>query len=58
MPKVTNDQNTKNKEAIERNEHWASLSPEKQLASLDLRLGVGVGAVKQRAKIQAQIDAQ
>ena len=42
----------KNKEAIERNSFWASLTPQQQLESLDTRLGKGVGAKKQRAKTQ------
>ena len=48
--------NDKQKEAIERNETWAKLTPEQQLASLDERLGKGIGAKKQRAKIQYKID--
>lgn len=39
-----------------RNEKWRQLSPQKQLAELDSRLGKGVGAVKQRAKLQKLID--
>ena len=46
----------KNKEAIERNNYWTSLTPQQQLESLDTRLGKGIGAKKQRAKIQAKID--
>ena len=46
----------KNKEAIERNSYWVSLTPQQQLESLDVRLGKGIGAKKQRAKIQAKID--
>ena len=46
----------KNKEAVERNNFWASLTPQQQLESLDTRLGKGIGAKKQRAKIQAKID--
>lgn len=39
------------------NKQWRSLSPQDQLAALDERLGgVGIGAVKQRARIQAKID--
>ena len=47
---------TKQQEAIERNNFWASLTPQQQLESLDNRLGEGIGAKKQRAKIQAKID--
>ena len=46
----------KNKEAIERNNYWTSLTPQQQLESLDTRLGKGIGAKKQSAKIQAKID--
>ena len=46
----------KQKEAIERNEYWAQLTPEQQLENLDSRLGKGVGAKKQRARIQYKID--
>lgn len=38
-------------EAEERNAFWRSLSPAMQLASLDARLGRGLGARKQRARI-------
>ncbi len=48
--------NTKQQEAIERNEYWAQLTPEQQLENLDSRLGKGVGAKKQRARIQYKID--
>ena len=40
----------------ERNERWAQLTPEQQLASLDERLGKDIGAKKQRARIQYKID--
>ena len=46
----------KQKEAIERNEAWAKLTYEQQLADLDKRLGKGIGAKKQRARIQYKID--
>ena len=46
----------KQKEAIERNEAWAQLTPEQQIADLDRRLGKDIGAKKQRAKIQYKID--
>lgn len=38
-------------EAVARQEEWANLSPAEQLAELDRRLGKGVGAKKQRARI-------
>ena len=43
-------------EAYDRNKFWATLSPQEQLESLDRRLGEGVGAIKQRARIQSKID--
>ena len=46
----------KHKEAIERNEYWAQLTPEQQLADLDRRLGKDIGAKKQRARIQNKIS--
>ena len=46
----------KQKEAIERNEAWTQLTPEQQIADLDRRLGKGVGAKKQRARIQYKVD--
>ena len=46
----------KNTEAKARNEYWAQLTPEQQLADLDRRLGKGIGAKKQRARIQHKID--
>ena len=48
--------NDKQKETIERNETWAKLTHEQQLADLDRRLGKGIGAKKQRARIQYKID--
>ena len=48
--------NTKQQEAIERNEYWAQLTPEQQLDVLDIRLGKDIGAKKQRARIQYKID--
>jgi hypothetical protein len=42
---------TKRSEAVERNAGWSELSPQKQLAELDRRLGKGVGARKQRARL-------
>ena len=46
----------KQKEAIERNEAWAQLTHEQQIADLDRRLGKNIGAKKQRARIQYKID--
>ena len=46
----------KQTEAIVRNEAWAKLTYEQQLADLDRRLGKGIGAKKQRARIQYKID--
>jgi 23S rRNA maturation mini-RNase III len=43
-------------EAYDRNKFWATLSPQEQLESLNGRLGEGVGAKKQRARIQSKID--
>lgn len=40
-----------------RNFEWAKLSGEQQIQALDQRLGVGQGAVKQRAKIARQMEA-
>ena len=51
-----NTKQIKQTEAIVRNEAWAKLTPEQQLASLDERLGKGIGAKKQIAKIQYKID--
>ena len=46
----------KQQEAFDRNKIWAQLTPEQQLNSLDVRLGKGIGAKKQRARIQYKID--
>ena len=51
-----NTKQIKQTEATVRNEAWAKLTPEQQLASLDERLGKGIGAKKQRARIQYKID--
>jgi hypothetical protein len=39
------------REALERLVVWQTLMPSMQMESLDNRLGAGVGAVKQRARI-------
>ena len=42
-------------EVIERQEHWSNLTPQEQLVELNKRLGNGVGAVKQRFKINQRL---
>lgn len=49
------DRKIKREEAEARNSEWAARSPKNQLAELDRRLGKGVGAKKQRAKIAEKI---
>ena len=51
-----NTKQIKQTEALVRNEAWAKLTYEQQLADLDGRLGKGIGAKKQRARIQYKID--
>ena len=51
-----NTKQIKETEAIVRNEACAKLTPEQQLERLDNRLGKGIGAKKQRAKIQSKIN--
>ena len=51
-----NTKQIKQTEATVRNEAWAKLTYEQQLADLDRRLGKGIGAKKQRARIQYKID--
>lgn len=42
------------KEGAERNALWAALTPAAKLASLDARLGKGIGAKRQREKLSVQ----
>ena len=42
---------TKRSEAVERNEALSALSAQKKLSELDRRLGKGVGAKRQRARV-------
>ena len=49
---------TKRAEAKVRQEAWARLSPQEQLDALDVRLGTGVGATRQRARIIARLKAK
>ena len=51
-----NTKQIKQTEATVRNEAWAKLTYEQQLAELERRLGKGIGAKKQRARIQYKID--
>lgn len=48
--------NVRRKLAAERQATREKLSPSQQLAVLDTRLGVGVGAVKERARLQRLIN--
>lgn len=48
--------NTKRSEAAERQSEWAKLTPKQQLADLDRRLGAGVGAKKQRARLAEKLN--
>ena len=51
-----NTKQIKQTEAVVRNEAWVKLTYEQQLADLDKRLGKGIGAKKQRARIQYKIN--
>lgn len=46
----------KRTEAVARDTEWRKLTPKQQLAALDKRLGKGVGAAKQRARLQEEIN--
>jgi hypothetical protein len=48
----------KKKEAAERQTEWSKLSPVRQLDALDVRLGKGVGAKKQRERLSQLIKAK
>ncbi len=45
------------KDAEARNAAWAALSAEDQLKVLDARLGNGMGAAKQRKRLQSKLAA-
>jgi hypothetical protein len=52
------EKNTKQQEIEGKLTAWRKLSPADQLADLDRRLGKGIGATKQRARIQAKLNKQ
>ena len=43
-------------EALERQKVWDNMTPQQKLSDLDRRLGEGVGAIKQRAKLKYIIE--
>ena len=43
------------KEAKQRQEAYDKLTPKEKIARLDQKLGKGVGATKQRARLKAQL---
>ena len=49
-------QELRQSEALERQKVWGVMTPQQQLEDLDRRLGKGVGAIKQRARLQYAID--
>lgn len=56
---VESHENVKAREAIERKESFDKLSIAEKIAKLDVRLGVGKGAAKQRARYARMIvDAE
>lgn len=55
---VNQEKATRRIEHEERLKVWQSLTPKQQLAQLDKRLGKGVGASKQRIKIQEAMNGQ
>lgn len=44
------------REALERNAKWNDLTVAEQWAYLDLRLGLGIGAAKQRKKLARKLE--
>jgi len=45
------DKKRRTDEGVKRNAEWAALTPTQKIASLDARLGKGVGARRQRKKL-------
>lgn len=54
---IETQENVKAREANERKESFDKLSITEKIAKLDVRLGVGKGAVKQRARYARMITA-
>lgn len=54
--KISKEQKTK--DASERLTKWESMTTNQKIADLDLRLGKGQGAVKQRARIAKQLEVE
>ena len=48
----------KREDAIKRNELWNKLTPQQKIQQLDQKFGIGIGAKKQRTKLQKQIEEQ
>jgi len=49
-------QELRQSEALERQKVWGGMTPQQKLDDLDLRLGDGVGAIKQRSKLKYIIE--
>ena len=45
-------------EKAEREQARAARTPQQQIALLDAKLGIGMGAQKERARLMAQIEGQ
>jgi len=48
----------KNTQALIRKEEYEKRSPQEQLDLLDEKLGIGIGAKKERAKLKALIEKE
>ena len=59
MVRLRNDRRSERREeAKERQAFWSGLSVSERVKALDLRLGVGVGAKRQRKKLEKSKDFQ